>query len=365
MKKIVIDARIINSSTGRYVERFLENLQEIDAENNYIVLVPKKDLSYWQPKRSNFKIVASDYKSYSLSEQIGFCWQLYMLRADLVHYCMPQQPILYFRQHVTAVLDLTLFKINPRHKNSFVFSFKQFIGRGVFFAIGHLSKHILTISEFTRHEYAHFARISLDKITTTYLASDAISSTTHVPNSVDPNAKFLLFVGQQNDHKNVRTLIEAHQLLIKEHPKLQLVFAGKIKDEVAVNQRLVKENACKNIIFTDFVTDAELAWLYEHTIACVIPSFYEGFGLPGLEAMMHSSPVISSNTSCLPEVYEDSALYFDPHSTEELVARVEELMGNTNLRKRLQNKGHKQVKKYSWKRMAEETLEVYKKALED
>lgn len=365
MAKIVIDARIINSSTGRYIKQMLSYLEKLDVTNEYTVLVPTKDMAYWVSRNKNFTLVASDYASYSFGEQIGFCWQLYRLKADLVHYCMPQQPLLYFRPHVSSVLDLTLFKISPSHKNPLIFRLKQFIGRGVFYIIGHTSKHILTISNFTRNEYSRFAHVPHSRITTTHLAAEALATKSIRPQVVSTNTPYILFVGQQNEHKNVRGLILAHQELLKKHPKLQLVLAGKVKDEVLVNRKWVEHKNYRNIIFTDYVSDEQLVWLYQHTKACVVPAFLEGFGLPGLEAMIHQAPVVSSNTSCLPEIYGDAAIYFNPYDIDDMVKSISTVVENGEMRKTLVARGKKQVKKFSWKRMAEQTLEVYNKVLEE
>ena len=106
MAHIAIDARIINSSTGTYVERLLHYLKQIDTTNTYTVLIPSKDLSFWQPTKSNFTVKAADFKNYSLAEQTGFAKLLSSIHADLVHFCMPQQPLLYRGKTVTTFHDL-------------------------------------------------------------------------------------------------------------------------------------------------------------------------------------------------------------------------------------------------------------------
>ncbi len=341
----------------------LSHLQDVDKTNEYIVLIPSSDLDYWKPKNANFSVVPSDYKSYSLGEQFGFFRQLYSLHADLVHFCMPQQPILYLRPHVTSVLDLTLLKITPEHKNKLVFQIKKMVGFLVFFVIGHTSRHILTISEFTRQQYAKFARISPEKITVTHLAADTLSTTPTKPDIIDNSAQYILFVGQQNEHKNVRRLIHAHQLLLKKHPKLLLVFAGKIKDAVALNKNWVEASGYKNIIFTNLVTDDELVWLYNNCRAVVVPSIIEGFGLPGVEAMKHDAPLISSNAACLPEIYGDAAQYFNPFDIDDMASTIDRVIHNVAMRREMIKKGTARVKEFSWQRMAEQTVEVYRKAL--
>ena len=103
MSHIVIDARIINSSTGTYVERLLFYLQKIDKINKYTVLVPSKDKDFWKPTANNFSIVTADFANYSLSEQIGLKKLLDKLSPDLVHFCMPQQPIFYNGLHIIQI----------------------------------------------------------------------------------------------------------------------------------------------------------------------------------------------------------------------------------------------------------------------
>jgi glycosyltransferase involved in cell wall biosynthesis len=103
----------------------------------------------------------------------------------------------------------------------------------------------------------------------------------------------------------------------------------------------------------------------ENTKAYVFPSLSEGFGIPGLEAMFYGAPVASSNATCLPEVYGDAAHYFDPTDINDMAEKIDEVLTKPGLRKKLVEQGKKRVKKYSWKRTAEQTLDVYKRILED
>src|SRR5688500_19655547 len=114
---IAIDARIINTSTGRYVERLVHYLQKVDTINQYTILVPSKDLNFITPTNKNFTLVAADFKNYSFAEQTKFKTFLDSLNADLVHFCMPQQPLLYKGTHVTTVHDLNLLKTYNSDKN--------------------------------------------------------------------------------------------------------------------------------------------------------------------------------------------------------------------------------------------------------
>lgn len=361
MKHIVIDARIISSTTGRYVERLLTYLQDIDTTNKYTVLVPTKDLKYWKPKNKNFTVKAADFANYSLAEQTGFKTFLDNLNADLVHFCMPQQPVQYKGNHVTTVHDLTLLQTYNSDKNWLVFHVKQFIGKFVFKHVARSSSHIITPTNYVRNEFAKFADIPKERITVTYEAAE--SGSTNEAAVELPFKKFLLYVGQQSDYKNIKRLGDAHQKLLDTHPDLGLVLVGKKTPAHLRNEAYFEKRQYKNIHFTGFVTDEQLTWLYHHCEAYVFPSLMEGFGLPGLEAMANGAPVVSSNRTCLPEVYEKAALYFDPEDTQDMTEKIGQVLSDKALRKELVRNGTNQVKWYSWEKMAKQTHEVYMNAL--
>lgn len=363
---IAIDARVMNSSTGRYVERLVHYLEEIDTDNRYSILLPKKDLEFYTPRNPNFKIIEADFKNYSLTEQIGLKQLLEALEPDLVHFCMPQQPVLYRGASVTTVHDLTLLKTVNSDKNPLVYRFKQLIGRFVFQHIARTSRQVIVPSDFTLQEYTAFSGIASDKIMRIYEAAD-IPSVSPVPYQPLNNAEYIMYVGSQSDYKNVRRLIEAHQLLLQKHPDLQLALVGKLSGEnglaAARTKAWSQRERHKNVVFTDFVPDAQLTWLYQHARSYVFPSLMEGFGLPGLEAMLHGAPVASSNTTCLPEVYGEAALYFDPTNTIAMADCIHTILSDKTVHNTLTKNGYTQVKKYSWRDMAEKTHEVYRDAL--
>jgi len=358
---IAIDARIINSSTGRYVERLVYYLQEVDKENRYTILVPTKDLNFFTPTNPNFTVKAADFANYSFEEQTKFKTFLNELHADLVHFCMPQQPLGYKGTHVTTVHDLTLLNTYNSDKNWLIFHAKQLVGRYVFKKIAKTSAHIITPTEFTKEEYIKFAHISEEKVTVTYEATDVFAD--KVMAYEHPFKEYLLYVGQQSDYKNIRRLGDAHQKLLETHPDLGLILVGKMTPGHKKNQTYFTQKGYKNILFTDFIPDEQRDWLFANCKAYVFPSLMEGFGLPGLEAMGYGAPVVSSSATCLPEVYSDAAYYFDPKDIEDMARAIDDVLTNETLRQNLIIKGYEQIKKYSWKRMAEQTHVVYLNAL--
>lgn len=364
--KIAIDARISKTTTGRYVDQLIEYLQRIDTENDYVVILPETLKGEWQPTNPRFSATYVPYKNYSLGEQIGFLKFLNSLKADLVHFAMIQQPLLYRGTKVTTIHDLTLIKTYNSDKNWLVFHAKQMVGKVVFFVVARTSKKLIAISKFTKDEFVNYTRINLDKMPVIYEGSDMPLSSP-VPYVDLQNKDFIMYVGNQSDYKNVRRLVQAHQLLLAHHPTLQLVFVGKLSGLNGVtlrrNKQWVEENGFKNILYTDYVSDEQLAWLYQNTKAYVFPSLMEGFGLPGLEAMQCGAPVVSSNATCLPEIYGNAAHYFDPTNVDDMRRAIDDVLTIPELRERLIKAGYEQNKQYSWQTMAEETLQVYIDAL--
>jgi glycosyltransferase involved in cell wall biosynthesis len=150
----------------------------------------------------------------------------------------------------------------------------------------------------------------------------------------------------------------------KTYPNLQLVLAGKKEYYFEQLERWAQSNPyIDDILFTGFIPDLELKWLYEHAEAYVLPSESEGFGLPGLEAMAHGCPLVSSNATCLPEIYGDAAQYFDPLNVPDMAAQVGKVLGDLKLRKELVKRGHKRLEKFSWETMAQQTISVYNDVL--
>lgn len=363
MSHITIDARIINSSTGRYVERLLHYLQEVDTVNRYTILVPEKDKDFFIPTADNFHMVVADFDQYSVAEQLGFKKLLDDIAPDLVHFCMPQQPVLYKGTVVTTFHDLTLLKTYMSDKNWLIYKTKQLIGRAVFKRVIAKSAQLITDSDYAKTELEAFDSRSVGKISTIHLAAEPANDGKQSIYEL-PFTQYLLYVGQQADYKNLRRLADAHQRLIKKYPDLGLVFVGRLAKDASINKQLFESKDYKNIVFTGFLPDEQRDWLYKHTSAYIFPSLMEGFGLPGLEAMSYGVPVVSSNATCLPEIYQDAAHYFDPNDTTDIARAIDDVLGNESLKKELIVKGYNQIKKYSWRRMAEQTHATYIKALE-
>lgn len=363
---IAIDARIINTGTGRYIERLLHYLEQLDTTHDYLILVRTKDMDYYKPTNPRFKIVEADFADYSFGEQVGFARLLRRLKPDLVHFCMPQQPLLYTGPSITTVHDLNLLRISSNDDmGRLELQIKKVIFRGLLWAVAHRAKHVLATSAYTKQDLVAFSHISPTKVTVTLEGADKTTRQAK-PVSALINQSFLLYVGRAEPYKNNRGLIKAHQQLLANYPDLQLVIAGKVGKNDTLRQAdraWVAQQHYKQVHFLGFVSDEELAWLYKECQAYVFPSFMEGFGLPGLEAMAYGAPVVSSNATCLPEIYKNGAHYFDPHNIASMVQAIRDVIDNPTLKQTLITNGHKVHGLYSWKRMAEQTLAVYQQIM--
>jgi glycosyltransferase involved in cell wall biosynthesis len=363
MKKIAVDARIISTGTGRYIRGLLQNLEEVDKENEYLLLVRHKDRDYYKPKNPNFKIIVAEFADYSFGEQLGFNGLLRKLNPDLVHFCMPQQPLLYTRPAVTTVHDLNLLRITANDDMNWLeLRIKKGIFAGLLWIVAQRARHIITPSQYTKDDLIKFAGIPAQKVTVTYEGADKADAKPKVIKDLE-GKRFIMYLGRAEPYKNNRGLILAHQQLLGTYPDLRLVIASTIDKQRKADMKWVSDNGYTQIDFTGFISDEESAWLYQNCLAYIVPSLMEGFGLPGLEAMGYGAPVVSSNATCLPEVYKDGAYYFDPRKPGDMARALTDVFEDEGLREHLSEHGKAVHAEYSWRRMAEQTLAVYKQTL--
>lgn len=373
MPHILIDARESGTSTGRYIDKLIEHLHELhvqspdETKHRFTIATKPHRINYLQQIAPTFDVQVADFKEFTLKqEQLAFNDWLKQQKADLVHFGKDHQPLLYRGKTVTTMHDLTTMRFTNPDKPLPVYKFKQLVYKQVVKTVAKKSQHIITPTEFVKNDIVKYTGILPDKITVTYEAAEPISDEP-APLEAIKDKRFIMYVGRPTPHKNLQRLITAFQELQGSQPEfkdLHLVLAGKLDNNYKQIQQKTRNEQIANIVYTDFITDGQLRWLYENCQAYVFPSLSEGFGLPGLEAMVHGAPVISSNATCLPEVYGDAAQYFDPISVSDMASAISQVLSNERLRTQLINRGIDQAAKYSWQRMAEQTMGVYDQALQ-
>lgn len=364
-KHIVIDARIRRTSTGRYVDRLIEHLQTTPSLHRYTILLQPDDP--WKPTGMNFERADCPFPQFSFNplHEFKFTSLLNNLKPDLVHFTMTQQPLTYRGKSVTTTHDLTMLRfVRPGKTPLPIFWIKK-IGYRIIFLVAHTkTKRVIVPSNFVKDDLIKHYPFTADKTDVTYESSEPPLK--DIPAPLKGVSKpFIMHLGSPFPHKNIERLIQAFELLQKDHPDLQLVLAGKKEYYFTALEKWAKQRPSYNKIhFTGFIPDGQLKWLYQNAEAYVLPAESEGFGLPGLEAMAHKCPLVSSNATCLPEIYGDAAHYFDPLNVQAIADATNQVLVSPDLRKDLITKGQKQLKKYSWQKMAQETLEIYDKALD-
>jgi len=361
--RIVIDARESGTSTGRYVDKLVEYLHKLKPEHEIIVLTKTPRAKYMREIAPGFKVIESNFREFGFGEQLGLKRQLDKLNPDLVHFAMTQQPVLYKGKAITTIHDLTTIRFDNPAKNKAVFKTKQAVYKKVIKKVAKKSRYLITPSEYVKQDVAQYANIPPGKIAVTYEAADKISAPAQAIPRLE-GKQFIMYVGRATPHKNLNRLLDAFVILKKNNPELMMALAGKLDANYRqLEARVTRKRMADSIVFTDRVSEGELKWLYMNTALYVFPSLSEGFGLPGLEAMIHGAPVASSNATCLPEIYGKAAYYFNPKSTFDMASKVSNVLSSSGLRADLIQKGRIQAAKYSWRNTAKHTLDIYEEAL--
>lgn len=388
---IGIDARFFGprgKGLGRYTQKLIESLEKIDQENDYVVFLRRGNFNEFQPQNRRFKKILADYYWYSFAEQFFLPLKIYRQKIDLMHWPHFNVPIFYFGPYVVTIHDLILQHFSTRRASSLgplKYWFKYLAYKIVIWLALKRARKIITVSQYVKKDIINLFKIKPEKIVVTYEGApiknpkseipkrDAVPSGLCVRNpkqSVEKykiDSPFLLYVGNAYPHKNLERLVNAFGILIKDYKQdLQLVLVGeedyfyrRLHQDVHLSILYSIESLAR-IIFTGFVSDEELTALYQNAKLYVFPSLCEGFGLPPLEAMSYGVPVVSSNLTCLPEILGEAAIYFNPLDPADMAEKINQVLMDENLRENLIAKGFEQIKKYSWRKMAEETLKIYK-----
>lgn len=220
---------------------------------------------------------------------------------------------------------------------------------------------VIAISHSTKNDLVRFFDISPEKIVVIHLASSLKGN--NASQSVKPfREPYILFVGQREDYKNFEGLIEAFATSESLKKSFHIVCFGGQPLSSNDNFRL-KELGMEDRVHNVSGNDALLCNYYRNAVAFVCPSFYEGFGIPILEAMEFSCPVICSNTGSIPEVAGDAAIYFDPYEAASMQHALETSLFNKQLLDDLRKRGLERQSMFSWRRCANETLAVYNSLL--
>ena len=360
MFKILIDARMINhSGIGRYLQNILSG---IIRHFGNVVLLGDVDLL----NRYDVPVISFDNPIYSVSEQLKF--RGIIPECDLFfspHYNVPLLPV-GAKRRIATVHDVFHLAF---HRDLSVF--QNIYAKRVINAALKKSDGIVTVSEFSKNEILKYTDMKYaGKISLIY---NGVASAEKPSRKNNIDKFYFLFVGNIKPHKNLKRAVEAYRRLLlsdvgKRNP--DFVIAGKKEgfitgdnDIVALieNDDLLRDR----IRFTGGISDDELNALYSNALSLVFPSYYEGFGLPPLEAMSLDCPVLASNAACIPEICGDAVLYFNPYDVEDIFEKMKRIVEDDNLGKELIRKGRRRAQKFSWTTSVEKHVELFETCLND
>ena len=361
--KFSVDAHAIGRHlTGNevYIRNLLHAFAGLDRSSEFITYLAIDERSPWIPPHFTVRRVSPNpfvRLGYELSGQLR------QDRPDLLH-VQYTAPLACPVPVVVSVHDVSFLEHPEFFPRFRAMQLRMTVQKTVRSAV-----KILTLSDFSRESILKAYGVDPDKVIVAPLAAAPEFRPLHIDNAVDwvrsrfqLPTPFILSVGDLQPRKNQIGMIEAFAELVKNFPQLRhrLALAGK-ETYFAPKVREAARNSGvgDRIHFLGFVTDQDLLHLYNACDLFVFSSFYEGFGLPILEAMACGRAVTCSNTSAMPEVADGAAILFNPHSVPEMTRAMADLLRDAELRSRMERLGQQRAAHFSWQKSAQKTLEVY------
>ncbi|MBR0427029.1 MAG: glycosyltransferase family 4 protein [Clostridia bacterium] len=356
--KIAVDARMLNmSGIGTYIQNLMKN----DCYS--IALGNEKDI-----KSINNKVDVINFNSpiYGIKEQLKFPYRkLRELKPDVLHVPHYNIPIFYRGKMVVTIHDVTHLVLPEFLPNKFAKYYAKFM---MWLAIKKSSK-ILTVSENTKKDLIRIFKVKSEKIEVILngVGEEFVKKDKEIVKylydkfNIPKDKKILMYVGNLKPHKNLERLLEAYSKTSNMNETC-LLLVGKAFEKY--NGLEDKENSLgikKNVIHTGIVSKEELVDLYNLADLFIFPSLYEGFGLPILEALCCGTPVISSNTSSMPEVGLKYVKYFNPYNVQEITEQIENgLLENSNDELNVRKKIHS---KFDWNTSSSEHKRILERLI--
>lgn len=363
--RIGIDARMAyytEAGIGQYIRRLVQGLAQCNGPEEFILFQSRKDATVMANTR-HFQRRNLWTPSHHRLEQWVLPLEIAFMNIDLLHSPDFVPPFWRSTRSVITIHDLHFLRY-PHFLTQDAARYYGQIDEAV-----RRTDHIIAVSESTRQDTMNLLGVSADRITVIYEAADPAFRPIDDPRILaqvcekyNLPARFILFVSTIEPRKNILTLLRAQRLLLDRHgPLAPLVIVGKrgwLFEEVF--SLLAELNLEQDVRFLGRVPQDDLVLLYNAATVHVHPAFYEGFGLPPLEAMTVGTPTIVSNVSSLPEVVGDAGWLVAPEDVEGWATAIGRLLADEDLRADYRRRGFEQARKFSVERMTEETLTVYR-----
>ncbi len=355
MKIIGIDGNEANVDKrvgiGEYSFELLKRFKEFKISNlKFQIYLKNEPLPDMPGENESWKYRVIGPKKFWT--QIALPMDLYLHRPRPDVFFTPSHYAPRFSPMPTAIsiMDLSYIKYPELFKKNDLYQLRNWTSYSV-----KKASRVFTISLASKNDIIKEYRLLENKVIVTYPGLK--QNIGEKPKSF--MGKYILFVGTLQPRKNITALIEAFSKIKDKYPNINLLVVGKkgwLFEEILESPK--KLGVEDRVQFLDYVTDEEMPGLYKNAECFVLPSLYEGFGLPVLEAMQNDCPVILSDTSSLPEAGGNAALYVNPENVDDIAKKIDKVLSDPKLRLEMIKKGREQVKKFSWEKTAKETLKV-------
>ncbi len=369
--RIGLDLRMAGNEygIGRYSFELAQKIVAEDTNNQYVFFVRDLDrfLKAGFNNKKNVQLVKADFRHYSWEEQMKFPDLIQSYDLDLMHFMNFNVPLSYNRPYVVTIHDMVHHRLPGNKPSRFL---HRLAYRKVIEHAAKAAKQIITVSNFSKKEIVELLKVPAEKIKVVYEAAIPVpvtdSDIAEVRQLYAITKPYVIFVGVMERKKNIIALAQAFDILKDKYKlNIQMVMAGKIDQhypEVVDQAQKIKYR--RDLIFTGIVTDKEKYALYKGATAFVSASLFEGFGLPGVEAMGLGLPLVVSNTEVFNEVYDNGAIYFDPNDPEDIAQKIYLLVSDDKYRQLVANQGFTRAQNFSWENAAKETIEIYNNVIQ-
>ena len=371
MALIGLDARPIYQPTrtgiGNYCQHLLEHCLQSNT-HNFRLYYDRETAAKPFPigGRISDRWIAPKASRLYFWEQASLPWYLAKDKVDLFHSTANTLPFIQSCPTVLTLHDMILSERDEGESNHMLFYWRRMIPWCI-----RKSARIITVSEHSKRDILRILRVAEANIHVIhsgvddfYHCLDPAAAATAAATEQLPD-QFIFLIGAASPRKNVQRAIDAF-IELKQRlnlpTKLVMTVSNPAQKEVWLRQ-LTGHRLQDEVVFLNYITPEKLRLIYNRAAVFVYPSLYEGFGLPLLEAMACGAPVVSSNTSCLPEIAGESALYFEPQSSGSIAQAIESVLTHSQTAQRLRSSGLSRVRQFSWRQSALATLGVYEEVL--
>ena len=368
--RIAIDAHSVGNKLGgneSYAKNLIEALAQIDKVNQYTIFVTKREArERFSNRWPNFQVRTTPPHTPFVRIPLTLSAELRRNRVDVLHVQFTAPPFSPCPV-VVSIHDLSFEHLPQTFKRRSRMQLRLTVRRSA-----RNAAQVIALSEHARADLIATYNLQPEKVNVVPLAAPDAFAPVRDDNELQRvrqiygiDRDYILSVGSIQPRKNLRRLIEAYYLLRQQQPegKLpQLVLVGKnawLYDETLQS---LKDRDLGSIVLTGYVPEADLPALYSGALCFIYPSYFEGFGLPPLEAMKCGAPVIVGNKTSLPEVVGEAALMIDPFDVSAIAAAIQRVISDSDFRSELRVKGMQRAKQFDWKETARRTLAVYEKA---